>query len=288
MSTGASKLDEFESMFRSALHEVFHYERPELRRALVVDDGTAAECAALAERIATFLRSADVATDVAWDRLDRAAWAGGPEHPIPTLLARLAEAPPDLVVCRRHLLGAARDLPYTLGSVVDTLTQAQPAPVLLLPTAALPEAPRTVLAVTDRMTGQDALVSWAARVARPGGTLVLAHIEDDDTLERYLGVITRIRQIDTETARETLPPKLLDLPRGYLGSVRAGLERAGLNLTVTPVVRMGHALSDYCQLVDEHAVDLVVVDTKDDRQRAMHGLAHALAVEIRHRPLLLL
>ena len=42
------------------------------------------------------------------------------------------------------------------------------------------------------------------------------------------------------------------------------------------------------RLIDDHDVNLLVFNTKDDKQLAMHGMAYSLAVELRHRPLLLL
>ena len=51
---------------------------------------------------------------------------------------------------------------------------------------------------------------------------------------------------------------------------------------------MGHAVSDYRKLVDAHDIHLVILNGRDDRQRAMHGLAHSLAIEFRHLPVLVL
>jgi hypothetical protein len=53
-------------------------------------------------------------------------------------------------------------------------------------------------------------------------------------------------------------------------------------------VTHGHHLSEYRRLVQEHDVDLLVMNTKDEGQLAMHGLAYPLAIEIRSIPLLLL
>jgi hypothetical protein len=51
---------------------------------------------------------------------------------------------------------------------------------------------------------------------------------------------------------------------------------------------MGHFLSDYQQHIQEQEIDLLVLNTKDDDQLAMHGLAYPLAVELRTLPLLML
>ena len=65
------------------------------------------------------------------------------------------------------------------------------------------------------------------------------------------------------------------------------LERDGA-LTVEAEVTMGHHLSVYRQLIARHAIDLLVLNTKDADQLAMHGLAYPLAVELRDVPMLLL
>ena len=45
---------------------------------------------------------------------------------------------------------------------------------------------------------------------------------------------------------------------------------------------------DYKRLIDEHRVDLLVMNTKDEDQLAMHGLSYPLTVELRDTPLLLI
>jgi len=117
---------------------------------------------------------------------------------------------------------------------------------------------------------------------------VLAHLEDDAMFERYLDVISKIASIDTDEARERIRSQLCKEPRDYIRSVRETLSAAVPNLTITKEVRMGHRVADCKQLVEDHDVDLVVMNTKDDDQLAMHGLAHPIAVELRSIPLLLL
>ena len=101
---------------------------------------------------------------------------------------------------------------------MDSLSQGQPAPVLILPApdpARLPEGGcRRVLAITDHLTGDDALVSWAVTFAPPNSQLYLAHVQDDVVLERFLSVVERIRELDTDDARKLIPEKLLNQPPG--------------------------------------------------------------------------
>jgi len=144
------------------------------------------------------------------------------------------------------------------------------------------------MAMTDHMTQADRLISIAARCVRPQGNLWLTHVEDQVTLERYLEVIGKIPEIDTDIAREKIVNQILREPREYIETCRKAINAAGLELEVHDEVVLGDHLSDYQRLVEQHEVELLVMNTKDDEQLAMHGLAHPLAVEMRETPLLLL
>ena len=91
MSTGDQKLDEFESLFRSALTDVFHYERPSIGRVALVTDVEPEPTRELAEALRRWLSTADGATELAVHPLPRRAWAEGERAAVPTLLDQLAE-----------------------------------------------------------------------------------------------------------------------------------------------------------------------------------------------------
>jgi nucleotide-binding universal stress UspA family protein len=178
---------------------------------------------------------------------------------------------------------------------VDVLAQVTTTPVMVLPH---PDAMRAsehavkdtlvVMAMTDHLTGDAVLVNYAARFTEPSGKLFLTHIEDEATFERYMGTISRIPSIDTENARKTILEQLLKEPKDYIRSCREVLEAEGLPLAVEEIVTKGHHLREFEKLVEKHEVDLLVFNTKDEDQLAMHGLAYPLAVEFRQIPLLLL
>ena len=291
MSTGDHKLDEFESLFRSAISDVFHYRKPSVTSVAVVSDLDETRTAAVAEAVKRWLGTVDGAEGAAVHVLAHDAWADGDTAAIPRLMEQLEAKQVDLVVTTRGLLGRTRALPFTLGSVADMLSQGQAAPLLLLPDldpGAVPTGTERVLAVTNHLQGDDELVSWAVALTPHQGTLFLAHVEDDVTVERILEAIGRIREIDSDVARERLPAKLLELPLQYVTTIGRVLTERGIQENIVPIVQMGHALTDYRRLVEEHGVQLVVVSGRDDRQRAMHGLAHALSVELREQPVLVL
>ena len=66
----------------------------------------------------------------------------------------------------------------------------------------------------------------------------------------------------------------------YAESCRKGLREAGVDLTVEQIVEFGHRVARYRDLVARHSVDLLVTNTKDQDQLAMHGMAYALSVEL--------
>ena len=80
-----------------------------------------------------------------------------------------------------------------------------------------------------------------------------------------------------------------ELAIGEAAKNLVGLDVATLlALPVEQIVTLGHRLVDCVGLVEENKVDLLVLNTKDTDQLAMHGLAYPLAVEVRQIPLLML
>ena len=73
----------------------------------------------------------------------------------------------------------------------------------------------SVMVINSHLVGEDALVNHAAVPTAIGGTLHLTHVEDD-VFERYLDVISKIPEIDTDVARETIQEQLYANPRSTL------------------------------------------------------------------------
>ena len=74
------------------------------------------------------------------------------------------------------------------------------------------------MVINGHLVGEDALVNHAAVLTAIGGTLHLTHVEDDAVFERYLDVISKIPEIDTDVARETIQEQLLREPSVYIDS----------------------------------------------------------------------
>ncbi len=284
------KVDQFESAFRAASKTVFEYQPIAVRSILVVTDRSKNEADIFGKQISDFLSVLRSDDSPRWRIVN-----GSEFDTVPELLALVEAEQPDLICTYRHLHSESWRWPYTLGEYVDVLTQVTTTPVMVLPH---PDAMRAsehavkdtlvVMAMTDHLTGDAVLVNYAARFTEPNGKLFLTHIEDEATFERYMGTISRIPSIDTENSRRTILEQLLKEPKDYIRSCREVLEAEGLPFAVEAIVTKGHHLHEFEKLVEKHEVDLLVFNTKDEDQLAMHGLAYPLAVELRQIPLLML
>ncbi len=285
-----TRLDQFESVFKSASKPVFHLEDVKWNKILLVTDLEGFELQALSSRVQDWLSVLTVHGDPEWHA------AGVQESTtIGDLLDLVEIQRPDLIVTYRNLHSGTWRWPYSLGDHLDVLTQVVNTPVLVIPRPEvlseheeLLSNTDSVMVMTDHLTGDHHLVSVAAAFTQKDGTLFLTHVEDDVVFQRYSETLGKISTIATETAQEAIAKQLLKDPHDYIQACRKVLEPSSQHLHIQEVVKFGHHLSEYRELVETHQVDLLVMNTKDDEQLAMHGLAYPLAVELRHLPMLLL
>ncbi len=284
-----TNVDQFESVFRSADKPVFHYAEVELSTVMVVSDLASQAAEGFTKAVRRFLSGVDDES-IRWQTLDGGQFASQGE-----LLQKVEQAAPSLVCSYRNLHSDGWRWPHSLGEYLDVLTQVSEAPVLVCPHPEEMEPDKfaehgtdRVMAVTDHLAGDDRLVNWAVKIAEDDGHLLLTHVEDEAGYQRMIDVISKIPALDTDIARRTIKPQLLKEPRDYIRSCRERLEKAGAKVKVEEVVTMGHRLGDYRRLVTENRVDVLVLNTRDEEQLAMHGRAYPLAVELRDLPLLLL
>ena len=283
-----TNLNIFESAFRSADKPVYAYERIEFERALVVTDMSDAEAAPLLDRVRAFLSV--LGDDLDWVHLGRAGFAS-----VGDLLEQVESAAPDLVVTYRHLHSNAWKWPHGLGEYLDVLTQATDIPVVVLPhpdaERALPHAIANtdcVMAITDHLTADARLVDYALRFTAASGTCWLTHIESQRQFDRFLAAVEKVPEIETDDVRQLVEAQLLKEPRDYIESCRGVIKAQDVPVEIEAVVAMGDRVEEYRRLVEDHRCDLLVLNTLDGDQLAMHGQAYPLAVELRGIPLLML
>ncbi len=295
-----TKIDQFESLFRKASKPVFQLEPVNVRDILIVTDMDAAQTTLFADQAQAFLTALDVAQP---EKLPRYSQICGNEfNSVQQLLDRIENPRPDLVVTYRNLHAETADHPFSLGAYVNVLTQATDIPTLLLPEpkvlasykdaeksdpSPLADTTRHVMVVTDHLAGDHHLVSMAVRFVTDDGELILSHIEDQYAFDRYMKAIDKIPDLDSEMAREAIGKQLLSEPQDYIESCRSVLQTGGVQNSIKPLVTFGHRIEDYRHLIEDRHIDLLVMNSRDDDQLAMHGMAYPLVVELRKTPILL-
>jgi hypothetical protein len=279
-----TNLDQFESVFKSADRHPFSEQPITLENILVVTDGNAEQAEQFTEQLRQFLSVTQETMNPSYSNLTGDRFA----H-VQQLLEMIEQDQPDLICTVRNLHDSIPDFPYSLGTYVDVMTQVVACPVLLVPRSNNWSVTNEVMAITDHLSGDDRLVSYAASLTADGGKLVLAHVEDQQAFARYIDTIGKIPTIDTQVAEEVILEQLLKQPADYILSCQQALEeRPEHSIHLAAVITLGHLLEDYKRLIEQHEIDLLVLNTKDDDQLAMHGLAYPLAIELREIPLLLL
>ncbi len=282
-----SKVDQFESQFRAAAKPVFHWAPPEVKRVLLVSDRLRDG----AEELLASLRSlfGESLPGVEWSATET-----GDFGDVASLLSLVNDRDPDLVITYRHLHSDGWRYQFSLGEYVDVLAQVATCPVLLIPHPdredawPLPNRIENVMAITDHLAGEERLVNWAARFVPNEGALHLTHVEDSQTFARFVDVISKLPDIDTESASKSIQDQMLKEARDYIERCRAVFQENGVQFRVESEVVLGCRLREYERLVQSHQTDLLVMSTRDDDQLAMHGVAYPLTIELRDIPLLLL
>ena len=272
-------IDQFESVFRAAAKDRFKEAGDDILKVSLVES-TEEDAQRLESTARSYLAGLPTHEQIRWTHFDTSVNGLAP------LLLHVQNEQPDLLCCFRRSSADADWVPG-LGDCVEMLTQATDSPVLLLPhhsTASHRAKPKTVMAVTDHLSGDDSLVSFAARVLPEDARLILAHVEDDAVFERYLEAIGKIAHIDTTRARDSIRARLMKDATDYISSCITVLEARGHR--VDSQVLWGHHVAVYQELVRKHDVDLIIMNTKDDDQLAMHGLAYPLAIEFSQTPML--
>ena len=284
-----TNVDQFESVFKAATKTSFAYRAIEIGKVLLVTDLDEDPAQQLSDQVRTFLRVLGEDKSVNWRTIQ-----GDKFQTVKELLDLVEKEGPDLICAYRHLHSEAWRWPYSLGEELDVLTQITSSPVLILPhPKAQPldeilKETRSVMAITDHLTGDHRLVNFAVHFTEEKGTLFLTHIEDETVFRSYVDVISKIPTITTEAAEEEILGQLLKEPHDYIRSCSKTLQAEGMALKIQEIVTLGHHIADLTRVVEEHRVDLLVLNAKDEDQLAMHGQAYSLAVELRKIPILML
>ncbi len=284
----SDRIDQFESVFKSAEKARYQYDPPLLERVAVLVDTARESSNAYVESARSYLAASNIDTE------EFLVLGTEDFTDIQQMLAAVHSKSPNLVVTHRHLHLNRQELEHSLGTYLDTLLQGTTIPVLVTPSPNADGQPKPlevaqdVLVMTDHLLDDPKSINYGVRFVAPGGVVHLCHIEDDGVFQKYMEMIERIPEIDTDVAREKIRAKLLQLPTDYIASCIEALQTESVNARINPVVRLGHRVTDYHRLIDEHEGDLLVCNTNDPEDLAIHPMAYAIALEFRNQPLLLL
>ena len=283
------RIDDFESVFRSADKATYRFAPPAVRRALVLSDSSGDDADAFEVRVRAYVESGEPEAGIEWQ-----AWHGDVPDTRQEFVDRLAAYEADLVVTHRNLHDAITDAHFGLGVYVSVLTQSSRAPVLVTPAPDAPGFQRATerledaLAFSDHIDGDHRLVDWAVNFVSNSGSLVLANVEPRQVYRRYMHAIGRIPGIETDAAEEGIRAELLKEASDYIAACRGHLAQVRPKLTTTDLVRLGEPLAELRELLSQHEHALVVMQAEDDDQIAMRGLAAAAAVEFADVSMLLI
>jgi len=286
-----SNLDQFASIFRSAVKTPYTHQEIKIKKILLVTDLSESAAKEYQVKINHFLNVLNQDNDpVHWQILSEKDYST-----INELIEILEQSKVDLICSYRNLYSSGWEYQYSLGSQMDILLQATKIPVLILPH---PKAGRAafhslqttqnVMVITDHLGEHHDLIQYASAFTDDNGKLTLTHIEDQRVFDHYINAIGKIDSIDTEHAKKRLAEQLLKEPTDYIESCKTILSGARSSLKIEALVTFGDSLAEYKKHIEQYQLDLLVMNAKDKEQMAMHGMAYPLAIELRQIPLLML
>jgi hypothetical protein len=284
-----STIDQFESVFKAAIKEPFIFNSPVFKKVLIVTDLQKKEADDFCDKIQKFLSFLSDNSKLKYEIVTGDEFSSTQE-----LLKITTKKKPDLICTYRNLHSNAWQFPHSLGEYLDVLLQKVDCPVLLLPH---PEAGYAydyafdgmdnVMTITDHLSSEHRLVNYAAKFTKKDGTLCLTHIEDEAYFKRMIDAISKIPAIDTLEAELLIKEKLLKDASDYIKSC-TNILKEHYDIKIKNIVKFDHHLNHYRAIIEKKKINLLVMNTKDDDQMAMHGLSYPLAVELRQISLLML
>lgn len=285
-----SEIDQFESVFRAAFHEPFKYEHKTISSILFLGDLGADALASTFERVTKMLDPVFTKDHPQFSYIQVK-----PENTTQDILNNIEAQQADLIITYRNLYSNAWQFPHSLGEQLDVLIQRTSMPVLVIPHPlseyssghAMQNTDR-VMVLSDHLNTENHLTSIAADFTHPNGELSLFHFEDQIAFDRVISTISKIPAINTDTAKFAIKEQLAVESHQYMDSCQAKLKDTHPNITIKKQCIFGKLLESIKEFIQVNKIDLLVMNTKDQDQLAMHGLSYPIAVEIRQIPILMI
>lgn len=274
------KIDHFASLFRAADKKKISIPTIDVSRVLLVTDVDTEKSMNVWEDWQSFF-SRDVDVDV----LD-----GDKSKDLASIVQKVEESQCDLILSYRCLHTENWRYPYAIGSYIEVLTQLTSIPLLLLPhieeEAIKYEPPSSVVLISDDLTQEEELLGYACAFCHKEGTITLVDLEHTAYLERILSIVGKIPQIDTDMAQEKIQEQLLKESLEWVQRSQDIISlRSSLTLHHTQISQS--RMSDCIDIVEQSGAQMLVLNTKDADQLAIHGQIYPFMVQFRNIPLLL-
>ena len=275
------KLDHFASVFRAADKDIISIPKYTLSKVLLVTDVSHEKSIEIWKRWeALFFQNVEVTI------------LHGEESKDISLITQKVDASRcDLIISYRCLHSENWQYPHAIGSYVEVITQLTSTPVLLMPHILEDTQeyapPESIILISDDLTKEAELLGWACSFRGHKSRYTLVELENLAHFNRMLDAIAKIPQIDTEIAQEKIMSQLQKDSQEWVERSQALLEEWDRSPSLSRTQIAQSCMSSCVELVEKEKAELIVLNTKDEDQLAIHGLVYPFMVQFRHIPLLL-
>ncbi|MCH8904740.1 MAG: hypothetical protein IIA45_12610 [Bacteroidetes bacterium] len=270
MKAYEDNLDIFESIFKRSVKKQYEHENFEPGKILIVGDFDHLD------KLSSFISKYSGHCEL-FEYNSGFNWNNLKSH--------IKEATPDLILIQRRVGILNKDLTYSVGPILESLTQESNVPVLILPDEFKELKIETIGIGFDHQIDNSYLVNKGLLMKKDLKNLDLIHIEDETMFNYYLGAIAKIPGINTEYAETNIKETILSLSRDFFRDVASKLEDDKIKITIH--CKFGETVQCYNDIIRDRKIDLLVFEAEDESKMAMHSLGHSLTIQFPNVAILL-
>ena len=141
---------------------------------------------------------------------------------------QLIKVSPGLVVVQRRLGVFNEGSNYSIGPILESITQETDLPVLVLPEKFDSLQLNTIAIGFDHQIDNSNLVNKSLLLDAHVKNVELIHVEESSIFDYYMEAISRIPSINTDSAKESIQDTILSLSADFFNEVSAKLNERGV------------------------------------------------------------
>jgi len=262
MKTFENTLDIFESVFKRSVKQQYGYEHFKLGKILIIGNSDHLDkLTTFISKYSTECHSFEYNSNFNWSKLK----------------SYIEKGQPDLILIQRQLGIYNKDLTFSVGPILESITQQSKVPVLVLPHEFEELKIETIGIGFDHQIDNSYLVNKGLLMRKYIKNLELIHVEDQTMFNYYLDAISKIPGINTEYAETNIKETILNLSGDFFRDVASKLEND--NIKVGIHCQLGETVQCYHELIKNRNIDLLVFEAEDESKMAMHSLGHSLTIQ---------